>query len=186
MIIFSGVAGSGKSVQGRMLADRLSLPWLSTGEFLRMIISGERRAHMLEGHLLEDSEIIGVMQKVLTLIDTNKEFVLDGFPRTERQAEWIIENPAVKKTCVVHLQAPKDVVRARLMQRGRKDDHAEAIDKRFDEYEHMIQPILRQFEQAGVAVLDVDATDAIDMIHERIVEVVATEMKDPALERGIS
>ena len=46
MIVFMGVAGSGKSVQGRMLADKLALPWLSTGEFLRMLVSGERRMYM--------------------------------------------------------------------------------------------------------------------------------------------
>ncbi len=43
MIIFMGVAGSGKSMQGKLLADTLGLPWLSTGEFLRMLISGEKR-----------------------------------------------------------------------------------------------------------------------------------------------
>ena len=53
MIIFMGVAGSGKSVQGRLLADTLGLPWLSTGEFLRMLISGQRRKDMQAGKLLD-------------------------------------------------------------------------------------------------------------------------------------
>lgn len=175
MIIFSGVAGSGKSVQGKLLADRFGLPWLSTGEFLRMIISGERRRHMIEGHLLEDAEIIEVMDKVFTLIDPSQEFVLDGFPRTEGQARWIIEKPDIEKTCIVHLQAPKEVVRERLLARGRKDDHPVAIDARFDEYDRKIQPILQQFRGAAIRVVDVDATAGIEEIHEYIVGAVQAE-----------
>ena len=49
MIIFMGVAGSGKSSQGRRLADERGLPWLSTGEFLRMLIAGEKRKDMVAG-----------------------------------------------------------------------------------------------------------------------------------------
>ncbi len=65
-----GVAGSGKSVQGRMLADRLALPWLSTGEFLRMLVSGEKRKDMIAGKLLSDNEIITLVQRIFTIIDT--------------------------------------------------------------------------------------------------------------------
>lgn len=176
MIIFSGVAGSGKSVQGRMLADRFGLPWLSTGEFLRMIISGERRKYMLDGHLLEDHEIIDVINKVFTLIDTQKEFVLDGFPRTVGQASWILDNQSIKKTCVIHLQAPKHVVRERLIKRGRQDDHVEAIDKRFDEFEQSIQPILKQFKRENVSIVEIDANGSIAAVHQRIVAVMTDKL----------
>ena len=58
MILLMGVAVAGKSVQGRRLADEKGLPWLSTGEFLRMLVVGERRKQMLAGKLLSDKEII--------------------------------------------------------------------------------------------------------------------------------
>ena len=92
MIIFTGVAGSGKSVQGKLLADHLGLPWLSTGEFLRMLISGDRRKDMLAGKLLEDKEIIALVQRIFNVIDTKHEFILDGFPRTIPQAEALEMN----------------------------------------------------------------------------------------------
>ena len=70
MIIFMGVAGSGKSSQGRQLADEKGLPWLSTGEFLRMMIAGDKRKQMLEGKLLGDEEIITMVQKIFAVVDT--------------------------------------------------------------------------------------------------------------------
>jgi len=85
-----GVAGSGKSVQGRLLADEMALPWLSTGEFLRMLVSGERRKDMLAGRLLSDREIIKLVQKIFAMIDIHEEFILDGFPRTVSQADWLL------------------------------------------------------------------------------------------------
>ncbi len=90
MIIFTGVAGSGKSVQGKMLADHMGLPWLSTGEFLRMLISGERRKDMLAGKLLGDNEIIALVQRIFNVVDTKHEFILDGFPRSVAQADWLL------------------------------------------------------------------------------------------------
>ena len=85
-----GVAGAGKSVQGRWLADEVGLPWLSTGEFLRMLVTGERRKEMLAGKLLDDSEMIGLADKIFHMINIQEEFILDGFPRTLQQAEWLI------------------------------------------------------------------------------------------------
>ena len=90
MIVLMGVAGAGKSMQGRLLADEHGLAWISTGELLRVLITGKRRREMLEGKLLSDDEMIMILDKLLELINTNEEFVLDGFPRTIPQAEWLL------------------------------------------------------------------------------------------------
>lgn len=177
MIIFTGVAGSGKSLQGKLLADARGYPWLSTGEFLRMIISGERRQHMLEGKLLSDEEIIAVMQKIFTLVDTQQEFVLDGFPRTEKQADWLLD--IVNRgdsyiSLVVHLKASQEVVEQRLLERGRTDDHRQAIAERFEEYERSIKPILHTLEEATVPIVDVDAEQPKEEVHQEIRNLLQT------------
>lgn len=172
MIIFMGVAGSGKSVQGRMLADQLGLPWLSTGEFLRMLVSGERRKEMLSGRLLADQEIIALVQRIFTVIDVQEEFVLDGFPRTVDQADWLLnqtKHGQLPITSVIHLQASEPVVEQRLLQRGRPDDHAEAIRERFEEYEQSAKPILERFKQAGVPVHEIDGEQPVEKVHQDIV-----------------
>ena len=171
MIVFTGVAGSGKSMQGRLLADEMGYPWLSTGEFLRMVVRGERRKEMLEGSLLSDDEVIEVVSKVLSLIEVDREFVLDGFPRSEPQAKWLlnqIDKQEFSPTRVIHMVANKATVRARLLERGRKDDHPEAIDARFDEYEEAIRPILDMFREQDISVIDIDAEQDIEVIHQQI------------------
>lgn len=177
MIIFMGVAGSGKSAQGRLLADRLGLPWLSTGEFLRMLISGERRKEMLAGKLLEDKEIIALVQKIFRIVDTQHEFVMDGFPRTVAQADWLLSqrrHGQLDITAVIHLKASEDEVLQRLMQRGRQDDQEEVIRERFREYELSTQPIIQDLEKEGVPVFEIDGEGDIETIHENIVKAVTS------------
>jgi adenylate kinase len=173
MIIFMGVAGSGKSMQGRLLADREALPWLSTGEFLRMLISGEERRDMLAGKLLDDEEIITLVQKVFNVINIEEEFVMDGFPRTEGQADWLLNQVKygqLNLTAVVHLTASEDVVLERLLGRGQQDDHREAIAERFREYEQAIKPILEHFKQAGIPVYDINGEQEPEAVHQDIVK----------------
>ncbi len=171
MIIFTGVAGSGKSLQGKLLADRLGLPWLSTGEFLRMLISGKRRQDMVAGKLLSDNETIELIQKVFTIVDTKKEFVLDGFPRTEAQADWLlaqVKHGQLTVTGVLHLQVSPSMAKRRLLSRGRQDDTEKAIAARFKEYEHSIKPMLQDFIKAGIPVHEINARQSIEAVHEDI------------------
>src|SRR4029453_11674802 len=134
MIILMGVAGAGKSMQGKILADEHGYAWISTGEILRVLVTGRRRQEMLEGKLLSDEEMINLLDKVLELINPKEEFVLDGFPRTVPQTDWLLSEIARGRfnlSAVVHLTASEDVVKRRLLERGRQDDTDEAIAKRF-------------------------------------------------------
>lgn len=173
MIIFMGVPGAGKSVQGRKLADVMGYPWLSTGEFLRMLISGERRKNMVNGKLLEDQDIIMLVQKIFTVVDTDQEFVLDGFPRTVPQADWLlsqVKHGQLKLTAVIHLVASEDAVTSRLLSRGRQDDNKEAIIERFREYEDAIKPILDEFKQSNVPVYDINGEQPEAEVHTAILQ----------------
>lgn len=169
MIIFVGVVGSGKSLQGRMLADELGLPWLSTGEFLRMLISGKRRKEMLHGKLLDDEHMISLVQKIFSLIDTSEEFVMDGFPRTVAQTDWLlnqVKHGQLRITAIVHLIASREVVFDRLLQRARPDDHEQAIDERFREYETTTLPMLEHFKQARIPIYEIDGQQDIQQVHQ--------------------
>lgn len=175
MIIFMGVAGAGKSIQGKMLADQLGYPWLSSGEFLRMLIAGERRKEMLAGKLLSDQEMIAMMQKVLGLIQSDEEFILDGFPRTVAQADWLLAQAKAglfNITAVFQLEASQEVVKERLLERGRPDDHHEAIEERFQEYEQTTLPIVERLKSAGVPVYVIDGEKGIREVHENIMRVL--------------
>lgn len=175
MILMMGVAGSGKSLQGRWVADELGLPWLSTGEFLRMLVTGERRKEMIAGKLLDDSEMIELADKIFHMIDTKQEFILDGFPRTKKQADWLIAQHyagLIKITNVIHLEASQEVVTARLLDRGRLDDTDEVIKTRFTEYEAVTIPMLKDFESQGVKVYHVDGNREAEEVHNEILSLL--------------
>lgn len=171
MILFMGVAGSGKSIQGRQLADEKGYAWLSTGEFLRMLVSGQRRIEMISGKLLEDSEMIQLVDKVLRLIDVKEEFILDGFPRTKKQATWLLaqaEAGLLNLTHIIHLNASEPAVRKRLLKRGRVDDTEEVIKRRFKEYHEVTMPILAEFKKHGFRVHEINAEKSMKAVQREI------------------
>jgi adenylate kinase len=173
MIVLMGVAGAGKSMQGRLFADEYGYAWISTGELLRVLVTGKRRQEMLEGKLLSDEEVINVIDKVFELIDLSEEFVLDGFPRTLKQADWLLEQVHAKRldlTAIVNLTASREAVKERLLARGRLDDTEDAISNRFHEYEKVTLPILDHFREEKLAVYDIDADQEPMSVHDDIVK----------------
>jgi len=166
-----GVAGAGKSMQGRLFADEHGYAWISTGELFRVLVTGKRRQQMLEGKLLSDDEVIKLIDKTLDLIDLNEEFLLDGFPRTTAQADWLlgqVKDGRFKLTAIFNLAASPEIVKKRLLARGRLDDTEKAIANRFEEYESTTLPILEHFRQAGIKVYDIDAAQEPISVHDEI------------------
>ena len=175
MILLMGVAGAGKSMQGRILADEHGYAWISTGEILRVLVTGKRRQEMRQGKLLSDEEIIDVIDKVFDLIDTHQEFVLDGFPRTIPQADWLtgeVKKGRFELSCVINLIASREVVVKRLLNRGRLDDTEEAILHRIESYERVTAPILEHLREEGVPIHDVDSDRDARAIHDEILALI--------------
>jgi adenylate kinase len=175
VILLMGVAGAGKSMQGRILADEHGYAWISTGEILRVLVTGKRRQEMLQGSLLSDDEIIELIDKVFEMIDTKQQFVLDGFPRTIPQADWLTEQARSGRfnlDCIINLAASEDVVIKRLLSRGRPDDTKEAICRRIEEYEKVTQPILEHFKQEKIPVHDIDGDRDARTIHDEILALI--------------
>lgn len=175
MIILMGRAGVGKGVQSRLLADDYGYAWISTGEILRVLVTGKRRQEMLTGKLLTDDEMIKIIDRVLELIDTQQEFVLDGFPRTVAQADWLLDQVQAGRfsvTAVFHLLADETVVRERLLKRGRPDDYKDAIDERFREYDTVTVPIINHFRSEAVPVHDINAEKTPEAVHRAIIDVI--------------
>lgn len=170
-----GLAGSGKSMQGKLLADYLGYPWLSTGEFLRMLVTGQQRKKMLSGELLLDDEIISQMQKIFGLIDTDKEFILDGFPRTLAQAEWLlgqVKFGQIKATAVIHITVPIKIAKDRLMSRGRQDDNDNAIKDRLKTFQNTELPIIQSFKNASIPIFDIDGSGSPEKVHSEILKYI--------------
>ena len=172
MIILMGAAGSGKSMQGKILADEYGYAWISTGEVLRVLITGRRRHEMIEGRLLEDNEVINVVDKVLELIDTETQFIVDGFPRTRFQVDWMMMQAQMGRLpipVVFNLEVDEQIIRERLYKRNRPDDTEEAISRRFAEYERATRPILDHMKELGIQVVTINADQTPADVHRDIV-----------------
>ena len=176
MIILMGVAGVGKSVQGTLLAEKLNYKWLSTGEYLRANITGKLKEEMLAGKLLDDHELIEILKGLFEGIDDPEKCILDGFPRTLPQAEWLLSEHKAGRVHIGHVlyfEASRDVVKARLIARGRPDDTTDAIDNRFDEFEKLTLPVVKYFEENGIKVQNVKAEGTVEEIHQNVMANVA-------------
>lgn len=92
-LILLGPPGAGKGTQARMLSDRFGLVQLSTGDLLREAVASGTPAGkvakqvMEEGQLVSDEIVLAILKDRLDQSDTAKGIILDGFPRTETQAE---------------------------------------------------------------------------------------------------
>lgn len=172
MIILMGVAGAGKSMQGHKLADEYGYAYLSTGELFRVLITGRRRHEMLEGNLLSDDEVITVVDKVLELVDLQEEFILDGFPRTPFQVDWLMMQHKMKRLplpVVINLEIEEHVIKERLKQRNRPDDTDAAIERRYNEYQSVTRPILSYMAEQGITIHEINANDTPTNVHDSIV-----------------
>ena len=167
-----GVAGAGKTMQGTMLAAELGCEWISIGNILRQNINDERRQRMQAGELMADEEIIGLLGQALSASKASEvECILDGCPRTTTQAEWLVEQIKAGKlmfTAVIHILADKELVKQRLLKRGRMDDREDAIAERFKEYDETIVPIVKLLETEGFQVHTIDGEGTIEEVHARV------------------
>lgn len=168
MILMMGAAGAGKSIQGHQLADEYGYAYISTGEIFRVLITGKRRNEMLSGKLLSDEEVIKVVDKVLELIDTKEQFILDGFPRTKGQVDWLLEQVKAGRfdlPIVIDLEVDQNVVYERLKKRGRLDDTEEAITQRHADYHAVTEPLIKYLKDNDVEILKIDAARDPRAVH---------------------
>ena len=176
MILIMGPAGAGKSVQGQKLVDTLGYTRLSTGAVLREAMQDPQiKERMEHGELLDDEIVEQIVAKALKQAEDPRKVILDGFPRDHHQARWLIGFCAggdMSIEAVIHLNIDLEVARTRLLGRGRTDDHTEAIDKRFHEYQNTTLPILEYLDKQGVEILEIDGERTIDEVHEEIVEAI--------------
>lgn len=173
MIIIFGPAGSGKSIQGQMLAARNGWRWLSAGQLLRDTRDSELLAEMQTGQLVPHGKVNKIMSEALARATNVDQVILDGFPRVLEQAKWLIENEAAHGDSIklgLVLEVPKSELMRRLEVRGRVDDTSDAIDERLDIYHHESQPILDYFEKNGIKIAHVDGTGSVGQVHDRIME----------------
>jgi adenylate kinase len=171
MILFFGPPGSGKSVQGQLLVERNGWTWLSTGEIFRRSTDSKVLDQLASGELINDEATNKLLDTALRAMKDDDLVVLDGYPRTPKQAEWLIEHlplhgREIKALIVFEVNA--DELVKRLSGRGRTEDSPEVIKRRLEIYDEQTQPILDFYEKRGYNVCRVDGVGSVVEVHERI------------------
>jgi adenylate kinase len=161
-ILLLGPQGSGKGTQGKLIAAEYGIPHVATGDILRAAIAAETELGQKvkpiydAGQLVPDDLMIDLIRERLGEDDARVGFVLDGFPRTMRQAEALDEmlrEVDHDLDVVFELQLPDEVGRQRMLKRaaeeGRADDTPEAIDKRLRIYHEETYPLVEYYRSRG-------------------------------------
>ena len=175
MIIIMGSVGSGKSEQTNRLSARLNLPHISISNLLRLYLTPEREAKMLAGDLVDDEDVIEILEPVLKNIPAGQDFILDGFPRTVPQAEWLaskFKSGEVKLKAIIKLDVSDQTVLTRMLSRGRADDQKEVILHRLETYHKMTKPVVDYFRSKDIAVHDIDGEQTPDTVEVQIKKVL--------------
>jgi adenylate kinase len=200
--IIMGIQGCGKGTQARLLCDAYDFVHISIGDIFRWHIANHTKLAakvnriISKGQMVSDELVGKVVSERLIWHDWNYGFVLDGFPRTFAQAEFLFESYNING--VIHLDAPDTLVTERVLARRvcskcgldynlighrpkvegvcdvcggslavRSDDHEEAIRKRIEDYHVKTEPMLQFFKRLGI-LYTVDATKTIEKVHDSI------------------
>lgn len=185
--VLMGVQGSGKGTQAALLAHGLDITQISVGEIFRWHvqhhtkIGAQVRRVMAAGELVGDDLVETVVHARIEQHDWNYGFVIDGFPRNRRQAEFFLESYDID--AVVHLDMPDEEVRRRVLARRlcsscgvdynlmahrprdegrcdvcggelvvREDDTEEALATRLRDYHDKTDPVLDLFRRKEYVV----------------------------------
>jgi adenylate kinase len=200
--VMIGVPGSGKSTQAAILAADLDLVHISVGDIFRWNVQNHTKMGAQVRRIMAAGELVGddLAEKVtgerLAEHDWNYGFIIDGFPRNIRQAEFFLESYDIDG--VIHLDMPDSEVRRRVLARRlcadcgvdynliqsrpategvcdvcggnlvtREDDTEEALAVRLREYHDKTDPVLDLFRRKE-CVATIDATASKDEVQQAI------------------
>ena len=150
IIILLGSPGAGKTTQAERLKREYRIPFLSASEAIKKShgkkskISKALSAEAASGELLSDAGLNDLMIQSIKKSDFTRGFILDGYPATKGQADFLAAQAIEMKLdppLVLFLDVPDDVARQRMAGRGRADDKPETIERRLSDYRRELEAI---------------------------------------------
>lgn len=181
IIVFLGLPGAGKGTQAKLYSEKHNLAHISTGDMLRAAVHsgselGKKVKQVIEsGQLVSDQLIAEIISERIKRIDCEHGFILDGFPRTIPQAEFL--NKIVGEiSCAVYFELAEQEVLNRMSQRsakeGRADDSRATQFERIKIYRDQTEPLV-QYYQAKNQLAVVDAIGDIAQVSQNLEAAVA-------------
>jgi len=185
-IILLGPPGSGKGTQAQRLVQRYGIVQLSTGEMLRAAVAAETpvglkaKDIMASGALVPDEIVVGIISDRIDQPDAKKGFILDGFPRTVRQAEALdelLKRKHMKLEAVIELRVNESALLERVETRAaetrargeevRLDDTPEVLINRLAAYRAQTEPLIHYYSERR-KLLTVDGMMTIEEVTREV------------------
>ena len=182
-VLIVGPQGAGKGTQATLLAQNLKVPHISTGDIFRANatagteLGALAKKYMDAGDLVPDEVTSAMVKARLEESDADGGFLLDGFPRTVPQAEWlggVLHENSHDLDAVLLLEAPDEVLLERMLARGRADDTTEAITRRLALYHSETTPLLEHYAKVLVAI---DGVGAVDEVQQRALKALQDQVE---------
>jgi adenylate kinase len=179
-LIIMGPPGAGKGTQAKLIAARLEIPAISTGDIFRKNVSEETevgleaKRYMEAGDYVPDEVTNRMVRNRIDEPDATKGFLLDGYPRTLAQVEELdgmIKFTGHQLDAVVVLTVDPDEIVQRLLQRaqveGRADDTEDVIRRRQELYTQETEPLIEVYRDRGIC-LAIDGMGEVTEVTQRI------------------
>ena len=180
-----GPPGAGKGTQAERIAERFSIPAISTGAIFRANVKGQTElgkqveAIMATGGYVPDELTNALVRDRLAEADCAPGFLLDGYPRTVGQLHTLdehLETTGRQVDVALELVVDEDAMVARLLARaadqGRADDTEEVIRERMAIYHRETRPLSEAYAERGLLV-EVDGEGSMDEVFDRIVRALS-------------
>ncbi|ADB77036.1 adenylate kinase [Geodermatophilus obscurus] len=183
-VVLLGPPGAGKGTQAQVIADRLGVPAISTGDIFRANVNGktelglQAKSYMDAGDLVPDEITVAMVKDRLAEDDAKGGFLLDGFPRTTAQAEQLrdsLHELGQALDCVLELVVDEDELVRRLSGRRvlvdgqwvqRDDDKPETVRHRLQVYREQTAPLSGWYDSEGL-LTQIDAIGAVEEVTQR-------------------
>lgn len=193
-LVLLGPPGAGKGTQSARLRDKFQIPQLSTGDMLRAAVKAgtpvgrEAQAVMAAGGLVSDETVVRIVAERIEEPDAQRGFILDGFPRTVKQAEALgemLRAKNMKLDAVVELKVDEAALLARIKKRAdetlagggsvRHDDSPEVFKARLDAYHTQTAPVAAYYAEHG-ALKTVDGMAPIEAVSTAIDKILGKSL----------
>jgi adenylate kinase len=182
-VVLMGPPGAGKGTHAELLAGRLGVPVVSTGDIFRaQVAAGTELGRTAQGYLdageyVPDEVTNAMVRDRLAADDARPGFLLDGYPRTLDQAavldKLLAKQGRVLDAAVVLRVDQEDLVR-RLLHRAkiehRSDDTEDVIRRRLQVYAGQTVPLISLYDERKL-LHEVDGTGDVAEVRQRILEV---------------